>query len=195
MRHPLLVCALVALSSIASAQVPVVQVRLTRTLPTAASATFQHATATCNLPVGPVASAPGLRYADPINANRDCELLGTVSGVIVPRVPGTVYAYALAFGSAAGEFAAAVSFPDISMPLAPLNPRIRPGDAAGVDFAGVIQRTFPYPLPNGDIIAVATAYDDVRGDTFPVHLGAWTLSFPGYAAQPGDRVAVSLWHP
>lgn len=196
MRHPLLVCALVALSSIASAQVPVVQVRLTRTLPTSASAVVQASTAACNLPVGPVSSAPGLRYADPVNANRDCELLGTVSGVIAPRVPGTVYAYTLAFGNAAGEFTAAVAFPDISMPLAPSNPRIRPGDAAGVEFAGVIQRTYPYPLPTGDTIAVATAYADSDPDgASPVHIGVWSLEFPGYTARVGDRVWLASWRP
>ena len=196
MRQIIAVLCLCVAPGVAVAQVPVVQVRLTRTLPTSASAVVQASSAACNLPVGPVSSAPGLRYADPVNANRDCEILGTFNGVISTRVPGVVYSYALAFGNAAGEFTTDVPFPNVSMPLPPTNPRIRPGDAAGVEFAGAIQRTYPYPLPSGDLIEVATATaDDDQAGANPVHLGVWSLTFPGYRAQPGDRVWLTAWRP
>jgi hypothetical protein len=64
----------------------------------------------------------------------------------------------------------------------------------GVSVLGTIQRRFPFP--NGaDMLDVATAYLDTAGASFPVHVGAWTLTVGNYSVRPGDRVALAFWHP
>lgn len=200
MRIVIACLVVLVLASLATAQpVDVVpfQYRLTRTSPAPVQfSTFPLSAMTCGLPVGPP-SATGLRITNPQNQSTDCELLGTVNGVIVPKTAGVTPSYSIAASDAAGVVWT-VEVPGVLIltPSVPAPPRVRPG-ASALAF-GTVQQTFPYALPNGDVIAVATATLDETGAAWPVHFGAWTLTIPnslGYTIGVGDKIAYTFWRP
>lgn len=173
------------------------QYRLTRTVPPPVqSGTFPLSAMTCGLPVGPP-SGTGLRLTNPQNQATDCELLGTVGGVIVPKTAGVTPSYTIAASDATGLlWTSEVPGVLVLTPSVPSAPRVRPGASALV--FGTVGQTFPYLLPNGDVITVATALLDDTGAAWPVHLGMWTLTVPnslGYTIGVGDKIAYTFWKP
>lgn len=162
-----------------------VQYRLTRTTPApTATYVFQRSAMTCNLPPGLPAST-GLRIDDPVNPGRDCELLGNANGVIVPRPAGATHVYSIAGGDVTGTlWSAEVPMTNLVPPTVPANPRLRP-PFAGVAVFGTIQQRFPFA--GLDVVRLA-----LEGTRDEFHLGALTLTVPGYSPQPGDWVQVVM---
>lgn len=187
----MLTLAFVLLASVASAQpgpLPV-DYRITRTLPLpVASSTFLASAMTCNLPPGAFTVPVGLRITDPNNPQRECEIAGTLGGVLLPRVAGTVYAYSLAAGNGQNEWSPETTAPNISVPAAPVGPRVKPGNAPGVIADGVVLDRFPYA--GLDVARVL-----IDGTTLDVHVGALTLTLPGYSVAKGDRLSLAFWRP
>ena len=181
-----LACTLALMLPVSStAQDPIpVQYRLTRTVPApTATYVFPYSAMTCNLPVG-VPSSTGLRISDPVNANRDCELLGTAGGVIVPRPAGATHAYSIAGGDSTGTlWSAEVAMGNIVPPAPPTAPRLRPPMVA---ILGTIEQRFPFV----GLDVVRLALDDT-GDQ--LHLGAVSLTIPGFSPRVGDRVQIGIW--
>lgn len=178
-----LACTLVlSLPVWSAAQDPLpVQYRLTRTTPApTATYVFPYSAMTCNLPPGMPASA-GLRINDPVNAGRDCELLGTANGVIVPRPAGATHAYSIASGDATGTlWSAEVAMTNVVPPAAPTTPRLRP-PLSGVALLGTIQERFPF----AGLDVVRVILDDTAD---AVYIGMASLTAPGYSPRVGDRV-------
>ncbi len=165
-----------------AAQDPVpAQYRLTRTNPApTATHVFPRSAMTCNLPPGVPASA-GLRIDDPVNPGRDCELLGTANGVIVPRPAGATHAYSIASGDSTGTlWSAEVAMTNVVPPAAPTTPRLRP-PLSGVALLGTIQERFPF----AGLDVVRVILDDTAD---AVYIGMTTLTSPGYSPRAGDRV-------
>lgn len=178
-----LLCTLVLMlpvSSIAQDPIPV-QYRLTRTAPApTATYVFPYSAMTCNLPVG-MPPSTGLRISDPVNAGRDCELLGTAGGVIVPRPAGATHAYSIAGGDSTGTlWSAEAAMGNIVPPAPPTSPRLRP-PLAGVALLGTIQERFPF----AGLDVVRVLLDDTAD---AVYVGMSSLTAPGYSPRVGDRV-------
>lgn len=171
-------------SSLAQGTVPV-QYRLTRTTPgPTVSYVFPKTAMTCNLAPGGLASV-GLRIDDPVNAGRDCELLGNANGVIIPRPDGATHVYSIAGGDATGLlWSSEASMVNLYPPTPPANPRLRP-PFAGVAVFGTVQQRFPFA--GLDVVRLA-----LEGTNDEFHLGALTLTVPGYSPQPGDWVQVIM---
>jgi len=158
--------------------------RLTRTLPAPVSTTtFLAASMACGLARGGVSSPPGLRIADPMNEAVDCELLGSINGVIVARQ--AVNAYSMVACDSNGDCSAPSPF-NLSLPTVPSNPRLRLPPSVAFD-ATVTDR---YRL--GDLDVATTIID---GLSQPFYFGASSLTTPGYSVQRGDKVSVALWRP
>lgn len=157
------------------------QYRLTRTAPAPTATYVFPATAmTCNLPPG-VPPSTGLRISDPVNAGRDCELLGTANGVIVPRPSGATHAYSIAAGDASGTmWSGEAPMSNVVPPAAPTSPRLRP-PLSGVALLGTIQERFPF----AGLDVVRVILDDTAD---AVYIGMTSLTAPGYSPRAGDRV-------
>ena len=128
-----------------------------------------------------VPASAGLRIDDPVNPGRDCELLGTANGVIVPRPAGATHAYSIASGDSTGTlWSAEVAMTNVVPPAAPTTPRLRP-PLSGVALLGTIQERFPF----AGLDVVRVILDDTAD---AVYIGMTTLTSPGYSPRAGDRV-------
>ena len=166
--------------------------QVTRLLPLpVATANVLRANMSCDQPVGPIVAAVGFRLTDPTSTApnlRDCEFAGNPGGnVFQPRVAGVAYHYTVAGCIGTGECGPAADFTNISLPSAPVNPRVKPGNAAGVQVEGLIFQRIPFLVGTGPVEVISTR---VGGEL--LHLGAYSFTLPGYSVQPGDWVSVTL---
>lgn len=162
----------------------VTQYQLTRMSPAPVQFTVIPKTAmTCGLVRGVPPSA-GFRINDPLDDTRDCQLLGTANGVIVPA--GQINDYRIMAATADGIWSAEHILSNVVPPASPTGGRVRPGASAQASAEGSVQGRFP--LGSNDVASVLL-------DTYGllVYFGAPSLTVPGYTVQAGDRFAVSFW--
>lgn len=182
MKTFILALALVFLSagsSLAQQQPTITQYRLTRVTPApSASSVVQKSAMTCNLTAGGVPASVGFRITNEAAPTTDCEMLGTIGGVIVPNPTGAAHVYTIAAAGADNVFGYEGGMANIIPPAAPTGGRVRPG--LSVSATGAVQGRFPF----GGLDIASVLLDDFN---LLVYFGASTLTVPGYDVRAGDR--------
>lgn len=170
------------------------QYRLTRyaLAETNVTLVFQKSAMVCGIPRAVATVTPSLRINDPADDALDCEYTGALN-LASNLTPGKAYTFTIAASDGSG-FWSPESAPFMFNTFnAPNGLRVRPS-VLGVQVLGTIQRRFMMPV-NGEAIDVATFHADDLGPSFPIHLGAYTLTAPGHSVRAGDRVALAFWRP
>jgi len=164
----------------------VVQFRVTRTAPNQPPSTYlwPMSATTCGvLPASVPATGPLVTFADPGVFNRSCYLAGAGNWSNLPA--GLVWSFTIAAQGQDGSWSDESAPYVIGKPGAPTGFGIRP-TFTGVALLGRIDQRFPF----AGLDVVRFVLDDT-GDA--MHVGAATLTIPGFSPRLGDRVQIGIW--
>lgn len=151
---------------------------------------FQKSAMVCGIPRAVSTVRPSLRINDPADDTLDCEYTGAMN-ILSNLTPGKTYTFTIAASDASGIWSPESAPVLFNTFTAPNNLRVVPS-VLGVVVNGTVQQRFPFQMGR-DTLDVATAYLDGLGASFPVHIGAWTLTSATHNVRAGDRVAIAFW--
>lgn len=168
------------------AQIMVSEVRVTRTAPgqTPNVVTFAYGAMTCNvLPAAIPTTGALVSFDDLYNAGRKCYYVAPGNWSNLPV--GIQWSFTAAVMSGDGQWSSESDPYVTGRPNAPSGFGIRP-TFTGVVLLGTVEQRFPF----AGLDVVRLALDDTRD---AMHVGALSLTIPGFSPRQGDRVQIGIW--